>query len=76
MKKITGFIVAGLLITISVILIGQSCSRNIIIDMAENLETRSDTGYTESPDSSDRADTLVPITFIVSVDDWEDVELD
>ena len=71
MKKIiivATSIIVGLLITII------SCSKSTIIDIAipRNIDTSVYTPRVKSDTTSNRDTARVPISFDVSIDDWED----
>lgn len=73
MKKIlTDEVIIAFLIA-AIFIIG--CSKSIVIDKNERLEPKVET-YTPrtKSDTTEVEDTLVPITFSVTVDDWEEID--
>lgn len=62
------------IIALLVGLILWGCSRSIVIDINESVFTKADTGVVVKADTTEVEDTLVPITFSVTVDDWEEID--
>ena len=64
----------AIFIAITVLIILAGCSRSIVIDINESIFTKADTGVVVKSDTTEVEDTLVPITFSVTVDDWEEID--
>lgn len=71
MKK-TIILVISIIFVLLVIII--SCSKSTIIDIAipKNIDTSTYTPRVKSDTTSNRDTARVPISFDVSIDDWED----
>ena len=71
MKKITVFAISIIFVLLVIII---SCSKSTIIDMAipRNIDTSVYTPRVKSDTTSNRDTSRVPISFDVSIDDWED----
>ena len=65
------------IIALLVGLILWGCSKSVLIDIDKRIVTKADTTeYTPrvKADTTEVEDTLVPITFSVTVDDWEEID--
>lgn len=61
------------IIALLVGLILWGCSKSVLIDIDNRIVTKADTGVVVKADTTEVEDTLVPITFSVTVDDWEEI---
>ena len=67
----------AIFIAITVLIIFAGCSKSVLIDIDKRIVTKADTTeYTPrvKADTTEVEDTLVPITFSVTVDDWEEID--
>lgn len=62
------------IIALLVGLILWGCSKSVLIDIDKRIVTKADTGVVVKSDTTEVEDTLVPITFSVTVDDWEEID--
>lgn len=62
------------IIALLVGLILWGCSKSVLIDIDNRIVTKADTGVVVKADTTEVEDTLVPITFSVTVDDWEEID--
>lgn len=61
------------IIALLVGLILWGCSKSVLIDIDNRIVTKADTTEYKA-DTTEVEDTLVPITFSVTVDDWEEID--
>lgn len=75
MNSMKSLIADIIILALSVGMIVIGCNKSIVIDKNERLEPKVET-YTPrtKSDTTEVEDTLVPITFSVTVDDWEEID--
>lgn len=62
------------IIALLVGLILWGCSKSVLIDIDNRIVTKVDTVVVVKADTTEVKDTLAPITFSVTVDEWEEID--